>query len=215
LSSGILAAASKCLQSIDNQFTLKGKGKGKRSAKEEVMGLFNKKSKGGSNHYWKHRFVCLSSVQQERIPTTDQEKEILYRAGLGEKEIELNLSMNGIQFRDVLYDVFPLLQEGGGYQFLKCTPNSRTLELLSMSTLSSPEVLKSRIGAARTYIRPIQCDIDTTPVKEYSEANELKEVCRKCQRIFSYEQLLEHMDSCYEMNLTEEVGAVSRYNMHA
>jgi hypothetical protein len=77
------------------------------------------------------------------------------------------LTFDSIQFREAIHQAFSHLEKGGGYQFLKCTPNSRTLQLLSLSTLSSPEILKSRIGAARTYIRPLQCDLDTIPVKEY------------------------------------------------
>jgi hypothetical protein len=102
------------------------------------------------------------------------------------------LTFDSIQFREAIHQAFSHLEKGGGYQFLKCTPNSRTLQLLSLSTLSSPEILKSRIGAARTYIRPLQCDLDTIPVKDKSEVNELKEVCLKCKEIFSYDDLLEH-----------------------
>ena len=60
----------------------------------------------------------------------------------------------------MLYEAYPKLKDGGGFQFFKCAPNSRCLELLSSTTLSSPSILKSRVGNARTYIRPIQRDLD-------------------------------------------------------
>ena len=55
---------------------------------------------------WKHRFVC----DQAKIPTTDLEKDELLQAGLGEKLVEFgNIDMDGEQFRDHLYSVFPKL----------------------------------------------------------------------------------------------------------
>ena len=88
-------------------------------------------------------------------------------AGLGEKEIEFfDLELSAAEFRDLLYRHFPTLQEGGGYQFFKCVANSRYLEQLSTTTLSSPAMLKSRVGNARTYIRPIQKNLKLTQVIE-------------------------------------------------
>ena len=40
----------------------------------------------------------------------------------------------------------------------KCTPNARNLEPLSQVVMSSPRLLKQRVGTARTYIRPLQKD---------------------------------------------------------
>lgn len=53
---------------------------------------------------WKHRFVCLAKKDQQRIPTTDIDKDELLEAGLGEKNIEFEtLEMDGNEFRSVLY----------------------------------------------------------------------------------------------------------------
>ena len=104
---------------------------------------------------------------QRRLPTTDREKDELIMAGLGEKEIEVfDLNMDAGEFRELLYWHYPSLKSGGGYKFYKCTANTRTLECLSPATLSSPEVLKARVGNARTYIVPLQKDLDLTPVVE-------------------------------------------------
>ena len=43
-------------------------------------------------------------------------------------------------------------------------PNSRHLETLSMAVHTSPALLKQRVGNAKTYIRPVQRDLDLTPV---------------------------------------------------
>ena len=139
----------------------------RRKAKEEVSSLFVKKRKGVAKCVWKHKFICLADCKQKRIPTTDAEKDQLLMAGLGEKEIEFfGLELSAAEFRDLLYRHFPTLQEGGGYQFFKCVANSRYLEQLSTTTLSSPAMLKSRVGNARTYIRPIQKNLELTQVIE-------------------------------------------------
>lgn len=54
-----------------------------------------------------------------------------------------------------------------GYMFLSClgVQNNRELELLSMSVHKSPMKLKERVGNSRTYIRPMQCDLDTSPIE--------------------------------------------------
>ena len=46
----------------------------------------------------------------------------------------------------------------------RCIPNTRNLEKLSATTLSSPSMLKSRVDNAKTYIKPIQRDLDLTAV---------------------------------------------------
>jgi len=143
---------------------------GKRyKAKEEVSSLFGKRKKNVtvSKCFWKHKFICLANCKQDRIPTTDHEKDKLLMAGLGEKEIEFSsLTLSATDFRDLLYQYFPTLQGGGGFQFVKCKPNSRSLEQLSSTTLSSPSMLKSWVGNARTYIRPMQQNLDLTPIIE-------------------------------------------------
>ena len=73
-----------------------------------------KKKHGGRNAYkcaWKHRFVCLAYCDQYKVPTTDVEKDDLLRAGLGEKEVEFeSLELDADEFKSVLYDVYPQLE---------------------------------------------------------------------------------------------------------
>ena len=144
----------------------------KKKAREEVSSLFNKRFKPQSSRKstkccWKHKFVCLSSHTQQYISTKDADKDDLLRAGLGEKEVEFyNMQLDADEFRDLLYEAYPKLKHGGGFQFFKCAPNSRRLEQLSSTTLSSPSMLKSRVGNARTYIQPLQRDLDMSVVAD-------------------------------------------------
>ena len=45
-------------------------------------------------------------------------------------------------------------------------PNSRNLEVLSTAVHKSPLALKQRVGVSKTYIRPVQRDLDLTPLSD-------------------------------------------------
>lgn len=81
------------------------------------------------------------------------EKDDLLEAGLGEKVIEFpSLEASAEQFKDLLHSAYPKLQDGGGFELCRCLPNSRMLEPLTAIALSSPAILKERVGNSRTYI---------------------------------------------------------------
>ena len=44
------------------------------------------------------------------------------------------------------------------------------MEVLSINVHTSPTLLKQRVGTSRTYIRPLQADVDVTPVEMVTEA---------------------------------------------
>ena len=84
-----------------------------------------------------------------KIPTTDTDKDDLLKAGLGEKVVEFDdLDMDANDFRKVILNAYPQLKNAGGFTFFKCTVNSRNLEALSQVVLSSPRMLKDRVGLA-------------------------------------------------------------------
>ena len=63
---------------------------------------------------------CLARVDQQKIPTLDKEKEELFLAGLGEKEIFFNnIDIDSNEFREIILEHFPRLKDGGGFRFLK------------------------------------------------------------------------------------------------
>ena len=110
------------------------------------------------------KFVCLSHCAQDIIPTTDAEKDALLGAGLGEKKIVVeNVDCSGEEFCELLHAAFPKLKDSGGFIFAKCKCNSRFLERLSSMCLTSPRALQEEIGNSRTYIIPLERDLDLTP----------------------------------------------------
>ena len=163
---GITEAADKALGILKR---MKPEKLGKKRVRTELSHLFhfNKKKVDRSKPAWRHTFCCLAYHDQQRIPATDFEKEELYQAGLGEREILFSsLDISQEEFRELLYEYFPRLRDGGGYQLLKGLPNSRSMEVLSMNVHSSPVLLKQCVGTSRTYIRPLQADLDVTPQDE-------------------------------------------------
>ena len=109
----------------------------------------------------------LAYVGQARIPTSESEKDDLFDAGLGEKDVEFEqLDISADEFKEVIFSVFPKLRAAGGFQLCKCVPNSRKLEPLSSRVLMSPLLLKQRIGSSKSYIVPLQRDLDLTPVED-------------------------------------------------
>ena len=69
--------------------------------------LSTKSKKSNDGDKWKHKFVHLPFRDQERISTTECEKDELRQAGLEEKVITFyNLNLSAELFRDVLQDHF-------------------------------------------------------------------------------------------------------------
>ena len=65
-------------------------------------------------------------------------------------------------------ETFPKLSSAGGFQLCWCKPNSRELEPLSRHVMTSPRLLKERVGQGRTYI-VLQVDLDLTPTMEATD----------------------------------------------
>lgn len=86
------------------------------------------------------------------------------------------------EFKEVILEEFPKLRDGGWYMLFKCTPNTRTLEPLSETVLSSPKVLKERVGTSRTYIRHLQQDLDLSQVLQLPKGVSLCQPCYLSQR---------------------------------
>lgn len=63
----------------------------------------------------------------------------------------------------------PKLQHGGGVEFLKSMQSTRILETIPFTISSSPRLLRSYIGAARVYIRPMQVNLDLNPAQEVAD----------------------------------------------
>ena len=107
---------------------------------------------------WNHKFLCLASRFTGQVPGRE-DKEELKLAGLGEERIHIGLKASAQQ-------LYQKLENAGGYELLRCLPNSRSLTRLQPpSGGHTPESLKGDVGHARIYIQPLQSDLDTTPMQ--------------------------------------------------
>ena len=189
------------------------KGKKRVAVSEDISKLFPRGGKKfctqGKKRVstWTHRFVCLCNHDQTGIPTTAWEKDTLLAAGLGEKKVVFeDVDCDAEVFRRVLLDTFPKLANAGGYQLCKCRPNTRELEPLSVVSLSSPRALQGCGGNSRTYIRPLQKDLDLDKA-DFDDVSsiiimiasfflQMMEKCLSCGVIMPLDELQNHVDMC-------------------
>ena len=106
---------------------------------------------------WQHDFVCLSSTTDSKIPS-NMDKAELIRAGLGLKQLQFFLHGDSSDFYAELSNAYPKLSSGGGFELLR-TPNGNSKELVVIPPPSGGYTvshLKSIMGQAKVYIRPMQ-----------------------------------------------------------
>jgi hypothetical protein len=101
--------------------------------------------------------VCLANVDDTVVPS---DYSLLAANGLGKAKIELFESSNAIEIHEAILSTFPKLKEAGGYELLRTHANTKSLSVI----FSPPEgytgyYLKSVLGQAKCFIRPIQADL--------------------------------------------------------
>ena len=97
---------------------------------------------------WSHKFVCLHCSTADRVPTTQSEKLTLEEAGLGEKMVTIpDLDCSPATFQSVLVEAYPKLEDGGGFELLRCKPKSRDLILIASRVASTPRYVRTYVIA--------------------------------------------------------------------
>ena len=139
------------------------------------------------------------------MPTKSIEKFLLNEAGLGIKEVSFPIDATHAEFKEIIYKAFPRLQEGGGFEFLKCLPNSKSLEVIPTSYYL-PKHLKGFIGNGKVFIRPLQRSLDvclesSDEVYFYCVNTlyiilKLMEKCLKCNEYIKLGKLKQHYEIC-------------------
>ena len=157
---------------------------------------------------WAGQFMCLSSPYTSKVPNS-QEKQILYKAGLGMKKIKFfpddgeQEVYNKLTSADPENGGFPKLKDCGGFELLQCTANCRDLEVLKCAM--SVKELKNHIsGQGKIYIRPIQRSLSTIPLPPQRNESKIKEKCSVCSDIFYVKDLRTPFLTCCPSTLLEE-----------
>lgn len=117
-------------------------------------------SSGAISKQWSVKMYCLADTNAIKVPCTPSSREVLIEAGLGPKTFSVPLSATGEDFRDSIFSAFPKLKDGGGFDLLRCLPNSKHLEVILASVAQSARLLKATVGNGRVYVRPIQKNLD-------------------------------------------------------
>ena len=126
---------------------------------QSVLAGENGTNKKAGARTWTGQFMCLSSPYTSKVPNF-QEKQVLYKAGLGMKKIKFFSDdweedvYNKLTSEDSENGGFPKLKGCGGFELLQCTANCSDLEVLKCAM--SVKELKNHIsGRGKIYIRPI------------------------------------------------------------
>lgn len=109
---------------------------------------------------WSRAFICLANTGQQHAPTTEERINLTVN-GLGEKKISFPQEGNAQQVHQAIFDAFPALEEGGGYEILR-TGDGRTKDFILLpmpQTGFTVSYLKSVLGQAKAYLRPMQKNI--------------------------------------------------------
>ena len=73
------------------------------------------------------KFYCLPTCDSAGVPTSSVVKITLAQSGLGLRAYD-----------EPIFDSSPLLSKGGGFEFLRCVPNTRDLEVIPYNFTVSP-----------------------------------------------------------------------------
>ena len=104
--------------------------------------------------------ICLSSAESVNVPDAETKMNLVL-AGLGEKRVTFNLNKSYQHFDEILKGSYEKLADTGGYEILRTERNSKELHLLPVPPEGyNSEYLKSILGQAKGYIRPLQKDIN-------------------------------------------------------
>ena len=125
---------------------------------------------------WTKLFVCLSCTSDSEVPTASAKINLSF-AGLGEKKVVFQKDGKASHVYEKLVSEFPPLAEGGGFEILRTTENSSKV----LCTLPLPPggytvpYLKSVLGQARGFIRPLQKDLSLQEQRAFQVS--FKKIC--------------------------------------
>ena len=117
---------------------------------------------------WTHQFVCLANVGCQNIPNRS-EKRVLKDAGLGDFRVVSSNKRGGhAHIKEMLASVFAKIKEAGGFEILRSSGSSRSLERIQVPpTGYTVSYLKETLGQAIAYIRPLQKDLSWNHLSRY------------------------------------------------
>lgn len=117
---------------------------------------------------WTHDVCMLARCDENTTPGRDR-MEVLMRAGLGKMKLVFpNKKATHSEVCSFLNEKFPRLKDGGGFEVLRAVGGgggSRALHIIppGKDGYSLPYI-KERFSQAAVYMRPLQSDLDESPL---------------------------------------------------
>eukprot|EP00731_Ephydatia_muelleri_P032653 Em0024g197a len=146
---------------------------------------------------WSMKLVCLCRQDDDQVPSSASVKETLLQAGLGERSVVLpDIFCTKEEFMQTIMATFPKLKSCGGFEFLRCIPNTKRLEVITPKLAHTPKLLRSIIGSGRVFIRPIQSNLSLEADTSVCSSPEMTEKCQKCGNDVHLNQLRKHVERC-------------------
>lgn len=143
---------------------------------------------------WTGTFYCFAEKHTQKVPTAT-ERVLLQKAGLGVKKVQFLEEDRAEIVREKLKVEFPKLEMAGGFELLRCTAQSRSLDILDCDW--GARSLRACVGSqAKIYIRPIQNSLSVESVEMDSDTDGLTEPCVHCGKAILVKQLRTHSQEC-------------------
>ncbi|XP_077947846.1 uncharacterized protein LOC120823632 [Gasterosteus aculeatus] len=154
-----------------------------------------------SRRSYTHTVCCLADHNADKIPSVLVKAELPH-SGLGEQKVTFSGNDHDpMVITNKLMEVFPKLQQGGGFELLKLlgSTRSRNLALLqcpstgyTLAYLKDPSTM---IGQATIYIRPLQQDLPLD-CESSRPASGPVIPCITCQMEVPFSEMKLHRLSC-------------------
>nr|XP_046267505.1 uncharacterized protein LOC124071110 [Scatophagus argus] len=158
-----------------------------------------------------HVFCCVADHRADSVSSVGMKADLL-AAGLGEQRVTFSGSPSDpMVITNKLLEVYPKLQEGGGFELLKIagSTRSRSLALLPCPTtgytiafLKDPSTM---IGQATLYIRPLQQDLPIHSENSH-HASGPAITCITCQEEVMFSEMKRHRMTCNEAQTQDSDG---------
>lgn len=139
-----------------------------RAKKPKLQGYVPLSSSFTPLETWTHD-ICVLGKCDENITPNRERMDVLMKAGLGKMKLVFpNKKANHEDVQSFLKEKFPRLRDGGGIEVLRAVGGGggcRPLHLLPPEREGYPlAYIKERFSQAAIYIRPLQTDLDESPM---------------------------------------------------
>nr|XP_040023949.1 uncharacterized protein LOC120812204 isoform X2 [Gasterosteus aculeatus aculeatus] len=159
-----------------------------------------------SRRSYTHTVCCLADHNADKIPSVLVIAELPH-SGLGEQQVTFSGNDHDpMVITNKLMEVFPKLQQGGGFELLKLVGSTRSRNLALLQCPSSGYTLaylkdpSTMIGQATIYIRPLQQDLPLD-CESSRPASGPVIPCITCQIEVPFSEMKLHRLSCNGMKM--------------